>query len=153
MLKMALIIGILAVVLVGAGIVFSFHPRSGFAHGSGRFMDCMVDKFADTLELESDQRTQLMQMAEVVKSKRQEIHSLHQGTRQEVISEIRKVSIDKQKIDALFNDAKERFDEMYNLFSTEFIAFHQTLTSEQKEKLVAQMEKHHQRRRCFRDQW
>lgn len=153
MTKMALIIGIVAVVLVGAVLFAGFHARSSFAHGGSGFIGCMVDKFADKLELRADQREKLMQMAEEVKSKHQEMHSLHLAARQEVISELRKETIDKEKIDTLFNDAKSRFDEIYDLFSTRFIAFHQTLTPEQRETLITEMEKHRGRQRGFQHRW
>ncbi len=153
MTKMTLVIGITAVVLVGGLLFAGFHARNSFAHGGGRFMGCMVDKFADKLDLRVDQKEQLMQITEEVKSKHQEMRSLKEATKAEMFGELRKETIDKENLDSLYSDAKSRFDEMYDLFSTRFVEFHQNLTPEQKEKLVAEMEKHHERHRGFHHRW
>ena len=116
-------------------------------------MDCMVERFADKLDLTADQREQFTLMAEEAKRKHGEMYSLRMATRAEVMGELRKETIDKAKIDALYDDVKTRFDELYGLFSERFIAFHRSLTPEQKEKLIAQMEKHHRKRNGFHQRW
>ena len=108
-----------------------------------------MEMFADKLDLTADQREQLTLMAEEAKSKHGEMYSLRVAARAEVMEELRKKTIDKAKIDALYDDVKSRFDELYGLFSERLIAFHQSLTPEQKEKLIAHMEKHHRKHNCF----
>ena len=94
MKKMAFVIGILAVLLVGTLLYAGFHPRSGFAHGNGRFIGCVVEKFADKLELSTEQKEQLMQIAEEVRGKHQEMRTLHAAAKKEVIGELRNQEID-----------------------------------------------------------
>ena len=106
MRKMALIIGIVVVVLAGVALLAGFHARSGFAHGGGMFMDCVVDKFADRLELKADQRDLLMQMALEVKDRHQEMHSFRLAAREEMLGELRKEAIDKKKIRAVLDVPK-----------------------------------------------
>lgn len=153
MTKMTLVIGIVAVVLVGGLLFAGFHVRNSFAHGNGRFVDCIVDKVADKLDLDAGQKERLTQIAEELGTKRKEMKVLHAAAKEEMLDELRKDSIDREVLDAHYSDAKNRFDEMYDLFSTRFVEFHQTLTPEQKEKLVAEVEKHHGRRCGFRHRW
>ncbi len=153
MKKMVFVIGILAVVLVGALLYVGFHPGSGFAHGNGRFFGCLMEKFADELALSTEQKEQLMQIAEEVRGKHQEMRSLHAAAKKEVIGELRNQEIDREKIDLMYSNTKGRFDEMYDLLVSRFLEFHKTLTPEQREKLVAEMEKHHGRYRRFHPRW
>ena len=78
---------------------------------------------------------------------------LHAEVKKEMIDELRNQEIDREKLDLMYSNAKLRFDEMYDLLVSRFLEFHKTLTSEQKEKLVAEMEKHHERRRRFHPRW
>lgn len=153
MTKMTLVIGIVTVVLVGGLLFAGFHTRNSFAHSGDRFTGCMVDKFSNKLDLKADQKEQLKQIAEELKSKHQEMRALKEATKEEMFGELRKETIDRESLDSFYSDAKSRFDEMYDLFSTRFVEFHQTLTPEQKEKLVAEMKKHHERRRGFHHRW
>ena len=153
MKKMAFIIGILAVVLVGAFVYAGFHPSNSFTHENGRFTGCMVEKFADILELSTQQKKELVQIVEEVRSKHQEMRPLHAEVKKEMIDELRNQEIDREKLDLMYSNAKLRFDEMYDLLVSRLLEFHKTLTSEQKEKLVAEMEKHHERRRRFHPRW
>ena len=66
-----------------------------------------------------------------------------------MLAELRKETIDKENLDALYSDTKSRIDEMYDLFSARFIEFHQILTPKQWEKLVAELEKHKDRHSGF----
>ena len=151
MKKIAFLIGILAVVLVGAFVYAGFHPSSSFTHG--RFTGCMVEKFADKLELSTQQKEELVQIVEEVRSKHQEMRPLHAEAKKEMIGELRNPEIDRKKLDLMYSNTKRRFDEMYDLLVSRFLEFHKTLTPEQKEKLVAEMEKHHERHRRFHPRW
>ena len=151
MKRMAWLIGILAVVLVGAFGYAGFHPKSGFTHG--RFTGCMVDRFADKLELSTQQKEEFIQIFEAVRNKHQEMHPLHAEVKKELIGELRNQEIDRNKLDSIYSNMKERFDEMYDLLASRFLDFHKTLTPEQREKLAAEMEKHHQRHRRFHPGW
>ena len=153
MKKMALVIGILAVVVVGALLYAGFYPKSSFAHGNGGFVGCMVEKFADELELNTEQSEQLMQIVEEVRSKRQEMHALHDTEKNELIEELRSQEIDREKLDSMYGNTKHRFDEMYDLLASRFLEFHKTLTPEQKEKLIAKIEKHQKRHHRFHPPW
>jgi hypothetical protein len=84
----------LAVALVGALLYVGFHPGSGFAHGKGRFIGCLMEKFADELALSTQQKEQLMQIAEEVRDKHQEMRTLHAAAKKEVIGELRNQEID-----------------------------------------------------------
>lgn len=151
--KMALIIGILAVVVVGALLYAGFYPKSSFAHGNGGFVGCMIEKFADDLELNTQQREQLVQIVEAVKSKHQEMHALHAAEKKDLIVELRSQEIDRDKLDSIYSNTKHRFDEMYDLLASRFLEFHKTLTPEQREKLIAEMEKHQKRHHRFHPPW
>ena len=151
MKRMAWIIVIVVVFLVGAFGFAGFHPRSSFTHGG--FTGCLMEKFADKLELNTQQKDELMQIVEEVKGKHQEMHPLRADIKKEIISELRNQEIDRNKIDSLYNDTKERIDEMYDLLVSRFLEFHKTLTPEQREKLVEEMEKHHERHRRFHHRW
>ena len=101
MKQMALVIGILAVVVVGALLFAGFYSKSSFAHGNGGFVGCLVEKFADDLELDTQQREQLTQIVEAVKSKHQEMHSLHAAEKKDLIEELRSQEIDREKLDSM----------------------------------------------------
>ena len=153
MKKMVLVIGILAVVVVGALLYAGFYPGTSFAYGNGRFVGCMVDKFADDLELNTQQREQLMQIVEEVRSKHQEMHSLHAAEKNGLIEELRSQEIDREKLDSMYSNTKNRFDEMYDLLVSRFLEFHKTLTPEQREQLIAEIEKHQKRHHRFHPPW
>ena len=67
MKRVAWIIAILVAVLIGAVGFAGFHPRSSFTHG--RFTDCLMEQFADKLELNTQQKDELVQIFEEVKNK------------------------------------------------------------------------------------
>jgi Spy/CpxP family protein refolding chaperone len=151
MKRVAWIIATLVAVLVGAIGFAGYHPGSSFTHG--RFTNCLMEKFADKLELNNQQKDELTQIVEEVKGKHQEMHPMRAGIKKEIISELRNQEIDRNKVDSLYNDAKERIDEMYDFLVSRFLEFHKTLTPEQREKLVEEMEKHHERHRRFHHRW
>lgn len=153
MTKMALTLGIVAIVLAGALLFTGFHAKRSFAHDPDRFIERKLDKIAETLELNTDQKAQLTQMAQEMKTKHEELRGSRTAAKEEIFGELSKDVIDKAVLDAHYSNAKRRFDEVYELFTTRFVEFHQSLTPEQREKLVAEAEKRHEGRCGFHRRW
>ena len=145
MLKKGLTIALIGVFLSGA-LIFT-GCRSHSHHGKAEFM---IDYIAETLDLTDPQREQLDGIKEEFMAKAQEMHAKKQAMHDEFMVELRKEQIDQEKVRELINQKRSHMDEMIDLAVVRFSEFHQTLSPEQREKLVAKIEWFHKK---HQDKW
>ena len=143
MLKKGLSIVLICVFISGA-LIFS-GCRSHSHQSKAEFM---VDYIAETLDLTDSQRERLNGIKEEFVVKAQEMHAEKQAMHAEFMAELRKEQIDQGKVKDLIAKKRAQMDEIIDLAVVRLSEFHQTLSAEQREKLVAKLEwfheKHHQ---------
>ena len=128
-------------VLISVTLLFA-GCRSHSPHGKAEFM---VDYIAETLDLNEQQLTQLDGIKEEFLVKAKEMHAKKAAMRDEFMDELRKEQIDQEKIKGLIAQKRSHMDEMIDLAVVRLSEFHQTLSAEQREKLVAKLEWFHEK--------
>jgi Spy/CpxP family protein refolding chaperone len=142
-------LAILAGVFVGCG------HRGYHSRFSGPGMDAarISGEIAKRLDLTPDQKAQLEEMVSEAKAKHEEGKDWKKSMQQDVITLVRKDRIGQADIDRLVKVHRQRMDEAVSFLSERFIRFHATLTPEQREKLVAEIENHDSHHCRFRRRW
>jgi Spy/CpxP family protein refolding chaperone len=105
----------------------------------------MVDYIAETLDLTDPQREQLNGIKEEFMAKAQEMHAKKQAMHAEFMAELSKEQIDQGKVKDLIAQKRAQMDEIIDLAVLRLSEFHQTLSAEQREKLVAKLEYFHEK--------
>ena len=140
MLKKGLTIVLICVFISGA-LIFT-GCRSHSHQSKAEFM---VDYIAETLDLTDSQREQLNGIKEEFMAKAQEMHAKKQAMHVEFVAELRKEQIDQGKVKDLIAKKRAQMDEIIDLAVVRLSEFHQTLSAEQREKLVAKLEWFHEK--------
>ena len=140
MLKKGLTIVLICVFILGA-LIFT-GCRSHSHQSKAEFM---VDYIAETLDLTDPQRDQLDGIKEEFMAKAQEMHAKKQIMHTEFVAELRKAEIDQEKIKDLIDQKRAQMDEIIDLAVVRLAEFHQNLSPEQREKLVAKLEYFHEK--------
>ena len=140
MVKKGLTIALICVFISGA-LVFT-GCRSHSHHGKVEFM---VDYIAETLDLTDPQREQLDGIKEEFMAKAKEMHAQKEAMHAEFMAELRKENIDQENLKGLIAQKRAQMDEIVNLAMTRLVEFHKTLSTEQREKLVAKIEYFHEK--------
>ena len=140
MLKKGLTIVLICVFISGA-LIFS-GCRSHSHQSKAEFM---VDYIAETLDLTDSQRERLNGIKEEFVVKAQEMDAEKQAMHAEFMAELRKEQIDQGKVKDLIAKKRAQMDEIIDLAVVRLSEFHQTLSAEQREKLVAKLEWFHEK--------
>jgi len=112
----------------------------------------VTDKIASKLELNEDQKGMLDDMRLEFLAKHREMHDDHAAMKDELIAQLKSEKIDREQLDDIITKKRAEIDSIVSLFTERFVEFHDTMTPEQKSKLVAGLEKmksRHGRRSCF----
>jgi len=140
MVKKGLTIALICVFISGA-LVFT-GCRSHSHDGKVEFM---VDYVAETLDLTEPQREQLDGIKEEFMAKAKEMHAQKEAMHAEFMAELRKENIDQENLKDLIAQKRANMDEFINLAVARLVEFHKTLSTEQREKLVAKIEWFHEK--------
>ena len=140
MVKKGLTIALICVFISGA-LIFT-GCRSHSHQGKVEFM---VDYIAETLDLTDPQREQLDGIKEEFMARAKEMHAQKEAMHAEFMAELRKEDISQENLKGLIAQKRAQMDEMIDLAMTRLVEFHKTLSTEQKEKLVAKLEWFHQK--------
>jgi len=138
---------ILATIALG-GVIAGF----GYArHGSGwispeKKADWLVEIASKELDLSTDQKAKLNQIKDEVLAKMQTFRGLREGLREEVLSQVRKESVDQQKLNQLLGEKEAQIKEMRTFLVAKFAEFHGMLTPEQRLKLAEGLDRFHKER-------
>ena len=140
MVKKGLTIALICVFISGA-LIFT-GCRSHSHQGKVEFM---VDYIAETLDLTDPQREQLDGIKEEFMAKAKEMHAQKEAMHAEFMAELRKEDISQENLKGLIAQKRAQMDEMIDLAMTRLVEFHKTLSTEQREKLVAKIEYFHEK--------
>jgi Spy/CpxP family protein refolding chaperone len=140
MVKKGLTIALICVFI--SGVLIFTGCRSHSHQGKAEFM---VDYIAETLDLTGPQRDQLDDIKEEFIAKAQEMHAQKEIMHAKFMEELRKAEIDQEKVKDLIDQKRAQMDEIIDLAMVRLVEFHQTLSPEQREKLVAKLEWFHEK--------
>ena len=140
MVKKGLTIALICVFISGA-LVFT-GCRSHSHQGKVEFM---VDYIAETLDLTDPQREQLDGIKEEFMAKAKEMHAQKEAMHTEFMAELRKEEISRENLNDLIAQKRANMDEFINLALDRLVEFHKSLSTEQREKLVAKIEWFHEK--------
>ena len=124
---------VLIVILV-PGILLASGCRRPGPHGAAAYF--MVDYIAETLDLRDAQREQLNGIKDELLEKAKALREGHQSLREEIMVQLKSDAVDRQKLKDMVAEKRARMDEVISLVIDRLAEFHQTLTLEQKTKLV-----------------
>lgn len=105
----------------------------------------MVDHLAGKLDLTDAQKAQMNRIKDEFLAKRPEMEKLRDETVKEANALMRSAEIDKAKLGELTAKNQAQANDMIGFISAKFAEIHDVLTPVQREKLVAYIEKHHER--------
>ena len=99
-----------------------------------------TDRIASRLDLTESQKTDLEQIAGEIVEKAKAMHADHAGRHQAIADLVRQDAIDRDVVDGLIDDKIAHVKEMADFVVPRLIAFHGTLTPEQREKIALHIE-------------
>ena len=140
MVKKCLSIALICVFI--SGVLIFNGCRSHSHQGKVEFM---VDYIAETLDLTDPQREQLDGIKEEFMAKAKEMHAQKEAMHAEFMTELRKEDINQENLKGLIAQKRAQMDEMIDLALARLVEFHKTLSTEQREKLVAKIEYFHEK--------
>ena len=138
MVKKGLTIGLICVFIIAA---LAFNGCR--SHSANHKAEFMVDYIAETLDLNDAQRVQLDEIKEEFLARAKEMHAKKAAMHAEFKAELLKEEIDQQHVKELMAQKREQMTEIMDLAVVRLAEFHKTLSTEQKEKLVAKLEWFH----------
>ena len=139
--KKSVIIIAVASLLFAGGLVACKHGHHSC--GFDEFdLDAAVNRIASKLDLTEAQKADLDRMAREIADKAKTMHVDHETRHQEFAALVRQESIDKATVDQLVTDKIQKATEMAEFVTERLIAFHATLTPDQRETVAARIEKH-----------
>lgn len=109
----------------------------------------VVEHIADELEMTEEQTAKLNVIKDELMAKRTEMKELHNSIYEEVVSQMEKEEIDQDSLDALLKGHQEKLNELTQLITTQFAAFHGILTPEQRAVVIEKMSEFKERH----DRW
>ncbi|WP_419787184.1 Spy/CpxP family protein refolding chaperone [Pseudodesulfovibrio sp.] len=137
MKKMLIISVLVGVVMLGACTRFAAMkgPFNGDAVNTA-FVEYVVDKAEDRLDLTDEQRDQFRVMVEKMAAKALEQRPEVNALRVKMAEEVRKPRLDMDAMEALMKERMQLFCIIMEEEKDAFVAFHATLTDEQKGALA-----------------
>ena len=109
-------------------------------HGGHHRAEFMVDYVSETLDLTEAQEAQLNQIKDELFDKGRQMHANREEMHNEIIEQLKSEEINKERLRKLVADKRAQMDELIDLLIVRLAEFHQTLSPEQKDKLVAKLE-------------
>ncbi len=139
--KIIVITGILSVLVLMAGLTACKH---GHRHrGFDEFdLAAATDRIAHRLDLTESQKAEFERIAAEIAEKAKAMHADREDRLQDLADLIRQDAVDQDTIDGLIGAKMENMQAMIDFTVSRLIAFHATLTPEQREKIAARIEDH-----------
>ena len=110
-------------------------------HHSGA--EFMIDYMSEALDLNESQQAQLDEIKEEMFAKAREMRAKKSAQHDELMALIKSEQIDAGQLKTLVAEHRAQMDEVVDMAVDRVVAFHSTLTPDQKEKLAAKIEKFH----------
>jgi len=103
-------------------------------------LEAAVNRIESRLDLAESQKTELEKIAGEIAAKAKEMHGDREAHHQELADLVRQETISRDTVDRMVADKMEKMQEMADFASDRLIAFHATLTAEQREKIAEHIE-------------
>jgi protein CpxP len=139
--KGIIFISTLISVLLVSGLTACKHGRhcSGFDEFDRQ---AVVNRVASRLDLTESQKAELQDIVGEFSARAKALHADRQARHQELADLVRQETVSRETVDRMVADKFDRMKELADLAADRLIAFHATLTPEQREKLAAHIEEH-----------
>jgi protein CpxP len=105
-------------------------------------LTAVTDRIASRLDLTDNQSADLKQIAGEVAEKAKALHADHESQHQALADLVRQDAIARDEVDTLIDEKLQKVREMADFAAERMIAFHATLTPEQREKVAVHIEEH-----------
>jgi len=130
--------------LISGVALFSGCRRNSHGHKA----EFIVDYISETLDLNDSQQAQLDEIKDELLAKAQGMHADKASMHAELVVQLRSDEIDQELVKAKIAEHRAKMDEIVDLVVVRLAEFHKTLTPEQKEKLIAKIERFKKWRGC-----
>jgi len=138
MLRTTLIL--LAVMAAVGGLLGLGGCRDRAHHRGAEFM---LDYLSETLDLSADQQEALEQIKTEMFAQIRQMRAQREAHHGELMAQLRAEEMDAARLKELIAQHRAQMDALMDLGVERLVAFHRTLSPEQKEKLAAKIEKFH----------
>jgi len=135
MKKKAITISLTAMLITGL-MMFTGCKR----HGHHRGAEFMADYVGEVLDLDDSQKEALDNIKEELMEKAREMHADKAAMKEVLVAQLGKEQMEREELQKLIDQHRAHMDDIVNLGLDRLIAFHQTLTPDQKAKLVKKLE-------------
>ena len=122
------------------------HPRCGFDESD---IEAATNRIASRLELDETQKADLRRIATEIAAKAKEMHADRKNRNEELAALVRQESISREEVGQRIDDNFQKFRELVDFTADRLVAFHATLTPEQREKIAEHIEEHASGRNGF----
>ena len=127
----------IGVFFLAALVLFAGCRHSSPAHRADR----LINHVSDELDLTPAQKEMLVQFKEEMLDRRDKMRAERHLQMEELMTEIKKDAMDKNRLMAMYEGAKPEFDDAAAFVISSMVEFHSTLTPEQRVKLIENLEK------------
>lgn len=141
MKKRIFIISTLFSVLLVSGLAACKHGRhySGFDEFD---QQAVVNRVASRLDLSESQKSDLQDIVGEIAARAKALHADRQARHKELADLVRQETVSRETVDRMVAEKFDRMKELADLAADRLVAFHATLTPEQREKLATHIEDH-----------
>jgi protein CpxP len=141
MKKHIVLIAALFSVMLVSGLAACKHGRH--SNGFDEFdQQAVVNRVASHLDLSESQKAEFQDIVAEFAAKAKAMHADRQAHHQELADLVRQETVSRETVDRMVAEKFDRMKELADLAADRLIAFHATLTPEQREKLAAHIEAH-----------
>ncbi len=125
-------------------IAFLLLSVAGFAgcrrHSPDQKAEFMLDYVTETLDLDASQQEHLDRIKDELLEKGVQMRADRGAMHSELIAQLKSEKIDQGRLKSMVTEHRVKMEEVIDLAIVKLAEFHQTLTLEQREKLVAKLE-------------
>ncbi len=122
------------------------HHRGGFDEFD---IEAATNRIASRLDLSETQKAELKTITTEIAARAKEMHADRQSRHQELADLVRQETISRVEIDQRIDDKLTQMKELADFAADRLVAFHATLTPEQREKVAETIEDHSSNRCGF----
>jgi Spy/CpxP family protein refolding chaperone len=115
------------------------HHRGGFDEFD---IEAATNRIASRLDLDENQKAELKAISTEIAAKAKEMHADRQTRHQELADLVRRDTIGRDEVGRMIDDKLAKMQELAGFAADRLVAFHATLTPEQREKIAAHIEEH-----------
>ena len=127
----------IAAFLLAALVLFAGCRHSSPAHRA----DKMIGHISDELDLTPVQKEMLEQFKEEMLDRRDKMQAERHLQMEVLMTEIKKDTMDKDRLMAMYEASKPKFDDAAAYVVSSMVEFHSTLTPDQRAKLIENLER------------